>query len=137
MWFEDFRISEGNDFSNSESLCCSYASHQVSAQSDLRFGRKCRLKIFKMAADMAVIFGYRNRTILSVLNLDVTTMPPIKFRLNLTGFGSRYDFKMAVLSSGTTILAILNLYVAPMLLRKFQRNPTTVWKEMLFEESWR
>ena len=36
-------ISERNDFSNSESLCHCDASHQVSAQSDLRFGRRCRL----------------------------------------------------------------------------------------------
>ena len=28
--------------------------------------------------------GYRNRTILAILNLGVTVMPPIKFWLNLT-----------------------------------------------------
>ena len=39
-----------NDFSNPESLCPSDASHQVSAQSDLWFGRRCPLKNFKMAA---------------------------------------------------------------------------------------
>ena len=44
-----WRISEGNDFRNSESLYHCDASHQVLAQSDLRFGR-CRLKNFKMAA---------------------------------------------------------------------------------------
>ena len=43
-------ISERNDFSNSESLCHCDASHQVLAQSDLRFGRRCGLKTFKMAA---------------------------------------------------------------------------------------
>ena len=32
-------------FCNSESLCHCDASHQVSAQLDLRFGRRCRLKI--------------------------------------------------------------------------------------------
>ena len=31
------------------------ASHQVSAQSDLRFGRRCRLKKFKMAAMAAIL----------------------------------------------------------------------------------
>ena len=50
-------ISERNDFRHSESLCCSDASHQVSAQSDLWFGRRCRLKIFKM--DMATILDIR------------------------------------------------------------------------------
>ena len=41
-------IPERNYFSNSESLQSSNASHQVSAQSDLWFGRRCRLKNFKM-----------------------------------------------------------------------------------------
>ena len=47
-------ILELNDFSNSESLFHPDASHQVSAQSDLLFGRRCGLKNFKVAA-MAVI----------------------------------------------------------------------------------
>ena len=33
----------------SESLCLCDASYQVLAQSDLRFGRRCRLKNFMMA----------------------------------------------------------------------------------------
>ena len=37
-------------FSNSESPCHPDASHQVLAQPDLLFGRKCGLKIFKMVA---------------------------------------------------------------------------------------
>ena len=31
------------------------ASHQVLAQSDLQFGRRCRLKNFKMAAEAAIL----------------------------------------------------------------------------------
>ena len=54
LWFKDFQdaswISEQNDSSNSESLCHSDASHQVSPQSDLRPGRRCCLKNFKMTA---------------------------------------------------------------------------------------
>ena len=62
-------ISEQNNFSNSESLCCSDASHQVSAQSDLRwFGKICQLKIFKIAD----------------ITFHVAPMPPAKFGLNLT-----------------------------------------------------
>ena len=34
--------------------------------------------------------GYRNGTILAILNLHVTTMPPIKFQLNPT-YGSGGD----------------------------------------------
>ena len=49
------RISDWNNFSNSESLCHRDASHQILAQSNLRFGRRCRLKNFKMAAMMAIL----------------------------------------------------------------------------------
>ena len=66
MWFQDFQdgcsgshlpswIAKLNDLSNSESLCRSNASHQKkkkkknSTQSNLRFGRRCCLKNFKMA----------------------------------------------------------------------------------------
>ena len=44
-----------NDSCNSESLCSSDASRQVSAQSDIRFGRRCRLKNFKMAIMAAIL----------------------------------------------------------------------------------
>ena len=40
----------------------------------------------------------QNGTILAILNLCVTVMPPIKFQLNLTQFGRRClskNFKMA------------------------------------------
>ena len=47
-------IAEWNNFSNSESLCHCDASHQVSAQFDLQFGR-CHLKNFKMAAMAAIL----------------------------------------------------------------------------------
>ena len=52
-------------------------------------------------------FGYWNGTILAILNLCVTVMPPIKFQLNRT--------------SG---LAILNLCVTVMPPIKFQLNRT-------------
>ena len=48
-------ISEWNDFSNSDSLCHCDASHQVLAQCDLRFGRRCCLKNFKIAAMAAIL----------------------------------------------------------------------------------
>ena len=47
-------ISERNNFSNSESLCRSDASHQVSAQSDLWFER-CLLRNFKVATLAAIL----------------------------------------------------------------------------------
>ena len=40
-------IWEQNNFSNSESLWCYDASHQVLIQSDLQFQRRCHLKHFK------------------------------------------------------------------------------------------
>ena len=45
--------------------------------------------------------GHQNRTILAILNLCVTVMPPIKFQLNRTGFRRRSclkSFKMAALA---------------------------------------
>ena len=42
-------------FSNSKSLCHSDASHQVSAESDFRFGRMCGLKTFKLATMAAIL----------------------------------------------------------------------------------
>ena len=64
MLFEEFQNGrrcnildigmERNDFSNSESLSHSEASHQVSAHSDLWFGRSC-LKNFKMATMAAIL----------------------------------------------------------------------------------
>ena len=42
-------------FSNSESPCHPDASHQVSAQSDFRLGRRCGLKNFKMAVMAAIL----------------------------------------------------------------------------------
>ena len=59
-------------------LCCHCdASHQVSAQSDLGFGRRMSFEEFHMAI---LDIG----TILAILNLHVATMPPIKFQLNPT-----------------------------------------------------
>ena len=48
-------ISEQNDFSISEFVCRFEASHQVSNQSELRFGSRCRLKYFKMATMAAIL----------------------------------------------------------------------------------
>ena len=48
-----------NNFSNSESLCCSDASHQVSAQSDLWFGR-CHFKNSKIVAMVPFRIPERN-----------------------------------------------------------------------------
>ena len=46
---------ETERFSNSESPCQLDASHQVLAQADLRFGRRCDLKNFVMAAMAAIL----------------------------------------------------------------------------------
>ena len=62
-------ISGWDNFSNFESLCHCDASHQVSAQSDLGFRRRCHLKNFKMAA-LADILDIG--TILAILNVSVS-----------------------------------------------------------------
>ena len=66
-------ISERNHFSNFEYMYHCDASHQVSAH-----GRHHS--------------GYRNGTILAILNLHVTAMPPTKFQLNPT-YGSGEDIE--------------------------------------------
>ena len=73
-----------------------------------------------------------NGTILAILNLYVTPMLPIKFRLNPTyGLGRdvvwripRYQNETILAILNGTILAILNLYVTPMPPINFQLNPT-------------
>ena len=56
MSFEDFRDGHrSSGYQNGMIVavlnhCVTVTSHQVFAQSDLRFGRRCRLKNFKMAA---------------------------------------------------------------------------------------
>ena len=50
--------------------------------------------------------GYRNGTILAILNLCVTVMPPIKFQLNRTGFGRRCRLKNFKMATRAAILDI-------------------------------
>ena len=57
-------ICERNHFSNSESPCHCDTSYQVLAQSDLRFGRRCRFEEFQ---DNGGHLGYQNGTILTFL----------------------------------------------------------------------
>ena len=87
------------------------------------FGRRCRLKNFKIAA-----VGYRNGTILAILNLYVTVMLPIKFWLNQTvweeiSFEEFQDGDHLGYRIGTN-LAILNLYISLMPPIRFWFNLT-------------
>ena len=114
-------IPEWNDFSNFESLCHCDASHQVSAQSDLRLGR-CSLK--NIQDGRHGYLGYRNRRILVILNRCVTVMPPIKFWLNLTyrsfeKFQDGRNGRHLGYQNGM-IIAILNLCLSVMPPIKFQ-----------------
>ena len=63
MLFEEFQIATTaaildiwtERFSNPKSPCHPHAFQPVSAQSDLRFGRRCGFKNFKMAAMAAIL----------------------------------------------------------------------------------
>ena len=92
-------ISEWNDFSNSESLCRSDASHIVSAQSDMAW-EEMSFEEFQDDCHGRHL-GYRNGTILAILNLYVSMMSPIKFQLIRTGFWRRClkNFKMATMAA--------------------------------------
>ena len=120
-------IAKRNNFSNSESLCRSDASHKVSAQSNLRLGRNCCLKNFKMAAMVSSWILKRN--CLASLNLFVAPMPPITIRLNPTyglvgEFVGRISRWRHLGYRNETILTILNVYVTPMPSIKFRLNLT-------------
>ena len=109
-------ISERNYFSNSETLLCSNASHQVSAQSDVRFERRCRLKNFKMTSWRLSWISERNdfsnseslcHSDVSHLQLKVKEeMPFEEFQDGPHESHPGYQ--------NVRILAILNLYNAPM-----------------------
>ena len=73
---------EWNDFSNSESLCPSDASHPVSAQSDMVWD-EILIEEFQ-DSHCGGHLEYRNGTTLAILNLFVARMPPIMFWFNLT-----------------------------------------------------
>ena len=74
--------------------------------------------------------GYRIRTILAILNLYVTVMPPTKFQLNQT-YAVWEEMSFEEFQDGShlgylnrMILAILNLCVTVMPPTKFQLNWT-------------
>ena len=70
-------ILEWNDFSNSESLCHCDASHHFGSI-QLTVWEEMSFEEFPDGHHL----GYRNGTILAILNICVTVMPPIKFQLN-------------------------------------------------------
>ena len=101
------------------------ASHQVSAQSDLLFGRRCHLK-------NGGHLVYRNIMFLAILNLYVTVMPPIMFWLNPT-YGLGWDVIWRISRWPpwwpSWILELKDFSkfespIATMPLTKFQLNPT-------------
>ena len=51
-------------------------------------------------------YGYWNGTILAILNLCVTVMPPIMFQLNQTGFRRRCSLKYFKMAPPAAILDI-------------------------------
>ena len=59
------------------------------SRSDLPFGGRCDLKIFKMTAMLAV-FLYQNGSNLAILNIHAAPIPSTKFPLHLN-YGSRAD----------------------------------------------
>ena len=85
--WQQSRILEWNQFSNSKSSCYPNASNRGWAKSNLPFGKFGSVwRLFKMTTmgDGGRHLGYQNGTILAILYLCVATMPSIKFQLNLT-----------------------------------------------------
>ena len=117
------------DFSNSESLYRSDASHQVSSQSEGLGGDE--FEEFQDGHHSSHL-GYQNGMILAILYLYVTPMLTIKFLLNLTYglIGDEFEeFQDGHSSSHLgylkgMILTILNLYIFSVPTIKFLLNPT-------------
>ena len=96
MWFQDFQDGRHG---HSESLCYSDAFHQVSVQSDLRVGRRCRLKNFKMASWISERNDFSNSD--SLCHCDASHQVSAQSDLR---FGKRCrlkNFKMAIFNIGT------------------------------------
>ena len=97
MLFEDFQDGrygcylglERHNFSNSESLCRSDASHEVLAQSNTVW-EEMSFEEFQDGRRGSHL-GYRNWKQLAILNFHVSPMPPIKFQLSPT-----YEFRRDV-----------------------------------------
>ena len=73
-------ISDQQDFSSFRSRSHPVATEQVSAQSDQRFGKRCRKWIFKMVAVAAIVDFLSAH--LAILCLLSALMLIIKFQLN-------------------------------------------------------
>ena len=82
-------IWERNDFSKFEFLCHCDASHQVSAQSDLGFRRRCCLKNFKMAALVAswILEWYNFSNSESQCHCDASHQVSAQFSFRTKGSG--------------------------------------------------
>ena len=120
-------ISERNNLSNSESLCRSDASHQVSAQSDLWFWRRYRLKNFKMDTVAAILDTGTEQFYQFWISMSLRCFPSSFGSIQLTVWEEMSFEEFQDGSHGYrngTILAILNLYVAPMPPITFRLNPT-------------
>ena len=78
-------MSERNDSSNFESLCHCDAPPSSFSSIGLKVWEEMSFEEFEGRPGGHL--GYRNRMILAILNLPVTTMPPTKFQLNPT-YGS-------------------------------------------------
>ena len=143
LWFWNWTIQQ---FWISMSPRC----HQVSAQSDLLFGRRCDLKNFKMAAILDIgTEGFKQFWI----TITPQCLPSCLSSSRLTVWQEMWfkDFHDGCHGGNLgyqnrTILAILNLHAAPMPSTKFPLHPTycsgadnnwrlSNWpKEMLIED---
>ena len=114
-------ISEWNDFSNSESLCHCDASHQVLAQSDLRFGR-CHLKWPSLISERKDFSNSESLCHCDASHQVSAQLDRVWEEMSFEEFqdgrhGSQLGYRNEM------ILAILNLHVATMPPTKFQLNP--------------
>ena len=134
-------ISERKYFSNPETPCRRFdASHHIPAQIRPTVSEEMSFEEFQGGRHGGHL-GYRNGTILAILNLYFVAMPPINFySLHLMAweemsFEESQDGRCHLGYRNGTILAILNLYFASMPPINFYLIQLMAWEEMPFEES--
>ena len=133
-----YRKTERNNFSNSGSLCHCDVSHQVLAQSNLRFGRRCRLKNFKMAAMDIETEQSQHFWISMSLRCSHKVSAQSDMVLEEISFEEFQDGRRGshLGYQNGTILAILNLWQLSRwcLPSSFHSIWLTDWEEMSFEQ---
>ena len=134
IWSENFHCCHGVHLGYQYwtiLLCCPDAFHQISAQSDVPFGGRQPLKIFKGLGGGHL--GYRNNMISAILNLHVA--PNASYQVFAhSDIIREQTFKLADMAAVLDVGKILNIYAVR--IPPLKLSPSDLWirKRCRFEE---